>query len=192
MPANRLVTKEEVAAYARVIFDAAEAEGGQDAVLEVRDSMEQIVGFVRTNASLATALRDTGYTPEQRADIARNVFAPYGSVLAGALAVMAERGDIDLLARVLRSYGEQIESRLHIAVVDVTTVVPLDDNLRDVIRKKAEADLGVKAVLREHIDTSILGGVILSANGRRIDASMASQLENARAVLKQSADGGEC
>ncbi|WP_139653574.1 ATP synthase F1 subunit delta [Raoultibacter phocaeensis] len=192
MPTNRLVIKEEVATYASVLLDAAAEAGGQDAVLEVRDQAEQIVGFMRSNMDLSNALEDTTYTPEQRIEIARGVFAPYEKVLADVLAVMAERGDIALLPRVLNSYEEQIESKLNIAVVDVTTVVPLDENLREVIRKKAEADLGTDVVLREHIDKSILGGVIMSANGKRIDASVLSQLESARNVLKLSTDGGEC
>lgn len=192
MPTNRLVIKEEVATYASVLLDAAAEAGGQDAVLEVRDQAEQIVGFMRSNMDLSNALEDTSYTAEQRERIARGVFAPYDPVLVDVLAVMAERGDIALLSRVLRSYEEQIEGKLNIAVVDVTTVVPLDDSLREVIKKKAEADLGSEVVLREHIDKSILGGIIMSANGKRIDASVLSQLESARSVLKLSTDGGEC
>ena len=92
----------------------------------------------------------------------------------------------------LSAYEEQIASKLNIAVVDVTTVVPLDDNLREIITKKAEADLGTNVVLREHIDQSLLGGITMSANGKRIDASVVSQLESARNVLKLSTDGGEC
>lgn len=192
MPTNRLVIKEEVATYASVLLDAAAEAGGQDAVLEVRDQAEQIVGFMRSNMDLSNALEDTSYTAEQRERIARGVFAPYDPVLVDVLAVMAERGDIALLSRVLWSYEEQIEGKLNIAVVDVTTVVPLDDGLREVIKKKAEADLGSEVVLREHIDKSILGGIIMSANGKRIDASVLSQLESARSVLKLSTDGGEC
>ncbi|BDE95805.1 ATP synthase F1 subunit delta [Raoultibacter timonensis] len=192
MPTNRLVIKEEVATYASVLLDAAAEAGGQDAVLEVRDQAEQIVGFMRSNMDLSNALEDTSYTAEQRERIARGVFAPYDPVLVDVLAVMAERGDIALFSRVLRSYEEQIEGKLNIAVVDVTTVVPLDDSLREVIKKKAEADLGSEVVLREHIDKSILGGIIMSANGKRIDASVLSQLESARSVLKLSTDGGEC
>lgn len=192
MPTNRLVIKEEVATYASVLLDAAAEAGGQDTVLEVRDQAEQIVSFMRSNMDLSSALEDETYTPEQRSELARGVFAPYDSVLVDVLAVMAERGDIALLTRVLKSFEEQIESKLNIAVVDVTTVVPLDESLREVITKKAAADLGTEVVLREHIDKSILGGVIMSANGKRIDASVLSQLESARNVLKLSTDGGEC
>lgn len=77
-------------------------------------------------------------------------------------------------------------------MVDVTTAVPLDDGLRQLITEKAEADLGRRAVLRERIDASILGGIIMDVDGNYIDASMISQLNRARNVLKDTTDGGEC
>ena len=77
-------------------------------------------------------------------------------------------------------------------MVDVTTAVPLDDELRQLITEKAEADLGRRAVLRERIDASILGGIIMDVDGNYIDASMISQLNRARNVLKDTTDGGEC
>lgn len=192
MPTNRHVQKEKVATYASVLLDAALAAGGQDAVLEVRDQAERIIRIMRSNMDLSSSLQDSSYTPEQRNSLARNVFAQAYPVLIDVLAVMAERGDFALLSRVWESYGEQVERKLNVTVVDVTTVVPLDDHLREVITKKAEADLGTRVVLRESIDKSLIGGILMSANGKRIDASMTSQLEAARNVLKHSTDGGEC
>ena len=192
MPTNRQVLREKVATYASVLLDGAYEAGGQDAVLEVRDQTERVIRIMRSNLELSSALEDSAYTPEQRNELVRNVFAQCHPVLVNVLAVMAEREDIALLSRVWASYGEALERKLNVSVVDVTTVVELDDHLREVIVKKAEADLGTSVVLREHIDTSLIGGILMSANGKRIDASVLSQLESARNVLKLSTDGGEC
>ena len=192
MPTNRQILKEKVATYASVLLDGANEAGGQDAVLEVRDQAERILRIARSNMDLSDALEDSSYTPEQRGQLVRNLFASSNPVLVDVLAVMAEREDFALLSRVWASYGEQLERKLNVTVVDVTTVVELDDHLREVITKKAEADLGTNVVLREHIDKSLLGGILMSANGKRIDASVLSQLESARNVLKLSTDGGEC
>ena len=176
MPTNRLIVKEEVAVYAAVLFDGAFEAGGQEAVLEVRDQMVRVAGAMRTNMELSVALSDPGYTPEQRGELARNVFAGCNPVLLD----------------VLENYAEQLQSKLNLCVVDVTTAVPLDDALRRIITEKAEADLDTNVVLRESVDKSILGGIIMSTNGKRIDASVASQLDHARNVLKTTTDGGEC
>ncbi len=192
MPTNRHLEKEKVATYASVLLDSAYVAGGQDAVLEVRDQAEQILRIMRGNIDLSMALEDGSYTPEQRAALARGVFADCNPVLVDVLAVMAERREIPLLSRVWANYGKALERKLNVSVVDVTTVVELDDHLREIIKNKTQADLGTDVVLRERIDPSLLGGLTMSAGGKRIDASVASQLENARTVLKQTKDGGEC
>lgn len=192
MPTNRHVVKEKVVTYASVLLDGAYEAGGQDAVLAVRDQFESILKITRSNMDLSKALGDASYTPEQREQLVRSVFAECGPVLVDVLAVMAERGDATLMTRVWDSYNSQLERKLNVSVVDVVTVVALDDRLRDLIIKKAAADLGTNVVLREHLDASLLGGILMSANGKRIDASVISQLESARNVLKLSTDGGEC
>lgn len=191
MPTNRLVVKETVDTYASVLLDAANAAGGQDAVLEVRDQLEVVTKALRSNVGLEVALAEEAYTPEQRETLVRNVFAGMNPALVETLLVMAERDDLGLAGRIYRAYDEQIEEKLGVAVVDVTTVVELDDALRETISNKAAQDLGKQVVLREHVDKSILGGIIMSVSGRRIDASIATQLDTARTVLKTT-DGGEC
>lgn len=192
MPTNRLVIKETVDMYAQVLLDAANAAGGQEAVLEVRDQLEVVTKALRSNIDLQVALAEKAYTPEQREELVRNVFTGMHPALVDVLLVMSERDDLELANRVYAAFDGLIEEKLGVVVVDVTTAVPLDDALRETISNKAAQDLGKKVVLRERVDKSILGGIIMSASGRRIDASIATQLDTARTVLKTTTDGGEC
>ena len=191
MPSNRHVVNQTIAAYANVAIDGANAAGGRDAVVEVRNQLIQVLGFMGSNIDLRLALKDEGYSADQRAEMVRNIFAGFNSVLVDVLAAMASRGDTDLLRRVYNLYEELIESKLDFSVVDVTTVVDLDDHLRTVITNKAESDLGRDCVLVEHIDPSLQGGIVMSTRNRYVDASVRSQLDKARLVLKEQ-DGGEC
>ncbi|MDO4183303.1 MAG: ATP synthase F1 subunit delta [Coriobacteriia bacterium] len=186
MPANRLVEKEKVAVYANALFDAATAAGGQDVACDVQDQVESIVAIVRGNADLDEALTSSTYSAEQRAGIAKNVFASCNPVLVDVLAVMAERGDFKLLSRVGAAYSQVVTEKLNVTVVDITTYVELDDHLRELITNKAAADFGTDVVLREHIDKTMLGGILMSANGKRLNASVRWQLDNARSSLKQT------
>lgn len=192
MKTNRLAEKERVQTYASVLLQGALAQGGLSQAVAVRDQLDEIIRIVRANPTLAEALRNTAYSPEDRNALVKGTFASANTVLADVLAVMAERGDADLLARVCSAFEDAIQQELDVTIVDVTTAVALDDNLRESITKKAAFDLGTNVVLREHVDASILGGIIMSANGKQIDASVASRLEAARSVLKLRVDGGEC
>lgn len=189
---NRHVINEIIAAYANAALEGAHNAGGRDAVVEVRNQLIQILEFMSTNIKLRLSLDDEAYSPEQRSQIAHSVFEGYHPILVELLGVMASRGDVEKLRRVYNDYEGLIVSKLDFNVVDVTTVVDLDDNLRTVIKNKVEADLGRDCVLVEHKDPSIMGGIVMSTMGNYIDASLRSQFDKARIVLKEKTDGGEC
>ena len=185
MPTNRLVVKEQIATYSQLLFEAVKNDGGQDGVLAVRDQLITIVAALRGNADLDYALKDPGFTPEQKAQLVRGVFADAEPALVSVLAIMAERGEVDYLARVAELFEKKMGDELNIAVVDVTTAVELDDHLRDLIKKKAGSEMGKTVMLNERVDKSILGGIIMSTKDERIDASLLTQVEKTREALKK-------
>ena len=189
---DRHIVNDIIAAYTKAAIDGAQAMGGKDAVVEVRNQMVQVLGFMATNIKLRLAFDDESLSSDQRKEMAHNVFEGYNPVLVDMLAVMASRADMTLLRRVAALYEEEVRKQLGFSIVDVTTVVELDDALRDLIANKLSADLGQGVALVEHIDESILGGIVIRSGGRYIDASVRSQLINARNVLNETNDGGEC
>lgn len=96
------------------------------------------------------------------------------------LAAMTRSGDIDLLGLVSKRYKEILDGEDETVSVTVTTAVPMDDNLRQRVREKVQADLKAPIYLVERVDPSILGGIILEMRGKRYDASVCAQLTNIR------------
>lgn len=191
MSTNRHIAKAEVELYAATLVDPTNEAGGIEAVMQLRSQFEQILAYDRSHAELHEALRRIADGTE-RSEFVRGVFAECQPALATVLGVMAERGQFDLLTRVWNAFNRQIVEKLGVHVVDVTTRIELDDALRTVIADKARADLGGEVYLNETVDPSIIGGIIMSADGNRIDASVRTLLEDARNVLKKTTDGGEC
>ena len=107
------------------------------------------------------------------------------------LAAMQREADLDLVAQVAKQYKEYLDAEDKTVSVTVTTAVPLDDDLREKVRAKAEADLKAPVYLVERVDPSIIGGIMLEARGKRHDASVRAQLANIRKTLSSSFIGGE-
>lgn len=107
------------------------------------------------------------------------------------LAAMQREDDLDLVAQVAKQYKEYLDAEDKTVSVTVTTAVPLDDDLREKVRAKAEADLKAPVYLVECVDPSIIGGIMLEARGKRHDASVRAQLANIRKTLSSSFIGGE-
>lgn len=107
------------------------------------------------------------------------------------LAAMQREDDLDLVSQVAKQYKEYLDAEDKTVSVTVTTAVPLDDDLREKARAKAEADLKAPVYLVERVDPSIIGGIMLEARGKRYDASVRAQLANIRKTLSSSFIGGE-
>ena len=73
--ANRLVEQGKVQVYASTMFDAANDAGGTDEVVSVRNQMEHLRHLIYADMDLSLALKDASYTPMQRHDLAKAVFA---------------------------------------------------------------------------------------------------------------------
>jgi F-type H+-transporting ATPase subunit delta len=195
MPTDRVLESKEVQAYVSVLFEAAAAEKAEYTVaVELEDALQAIRG----HKDLHNALKGNDLDAEGKKTLLKAVFEGFNACLIEVLSVMAARGAIDLLARVLDGYTALLEEANNVVFVGVTTAVSLDDHLREVIKKKLSAEFGRDIVLHERIDTSILGGIVLSAHGKKIDASVTTQLEAARvtlstakAVTDEETSGGE-
>lgn len=107
------------------------------------------------------------------------------------LAAMQREDDLDLVSQVAKQYKEYLDAEDKTVSVTVTAAVPLDDDLREKVRAKAEADLKAPVYLVERVDPSIIGGIMLEARGKRYDASVRAQLANIRKTLSSSFIGGE-
>lgn len=107
------------------------------------------------------------------------------------LTAMRSEDDLDLVDDVARTYKEILDSEDKTVSVTVTTAVPMDDDLRDKVRTKAEKDLNAPVYLVERVDPSIIGGIVMEARGSRYDASVRAQLANIRKTLSSTFMGSD-
>lgn len=182
-------SSELVETYARVLFDLASLSDATDAADE---GLQSIVNAVRGNVDLRDALSDTSIPAEKKRDILRDIFG--GVVEPEALAIvtlLVDRGMTDRLGELSRLYSEIAERERGIVVAQVTTAVPLTDALRAKLTEKLSAALGHAVSLRESVDASILGGIVIRVAGKVLDGSVTSQLKDVRQALATARQGGE-
>lgn len=188
MPTNRMLAKQQVATYAECLLAAAQQAGR---AFEDIEELKSARKAVNRSSQMREFLQDPNVSAENKVALVKDVFSGLSPEVVSVVAVMAERCEIGLLGRVATAYEDAAEKALDMVVVDVTTAVPLDDHLRDVISTKLSADLGRSVRLNERVDRSILGGIIMSTHGKRMDASVQAQLSHARQVLATASTGGE-
>ena len=183
-----MTTSDVASAYARTLFELATLADSVDATDE---SLTAMLSAVRGDIDLREALTDTSVPVEAKRAVLREIFGP--SVTAEALAIvtlLVDRGNAAVLGDVTREFSAVAEAERGIIVATVTTAVPLDDAIRASLTDKLAAALGHPVSLRETVDASILGGIVIKVAGRVLDGSVASQLDSVRRTLA-TVSGGE-
>lgn len=140
--------------------------------------------------SLLEAGKAEGRVFENRRDL--EVLATASPELLAVLTELVQRGQLDILPAIADAYRTMTEEDDEVVGVTVTTAVPLDDALRASLTERCERELGRKVFLIEHVDPSIIGGIVLEARGQRRDISVKTRLRAMRDNLASihSHEGG--
>lgn len=188
MPTSRALFAKTADVYARTLFEGAMADGSVDVADE---SLHTIAATIRSHNDLRWTLGDPFVPGDAKRAILREVFADQNPLAVEVVATMAERDNLDVLADAVSDYERIAEAERGVAVLEVTTAVQLTEQVRASLVERLSAEVGKPVSLRERVDASILGGIIVNRSGRVLDASVSSQLAAARRVLSSAATGGE-
>ena len=92
--------------------------------------------------------------------------------------MLAERNRIDCFAGVVKSFRELYNERFKLAEITVTAANPLSDKLKEQITQKMSQIIGKTVTIREKVDETIIGGIIIDYGSRRYDGSVKARLNN--------------
>lgn len=174
--------------YARALFDLAIAA---DAVDPVGAGLAGIDEAARANRELADVLGDATIPAAKKVSILGELFAGVAPEAIAIALVCLERSGVAALGKLVAEYDAIAQAERNVVVADVTTAAPLSEEARAMVSEKLAANIGKPVVLRERVDTSILGGIRIRVAGRVLDGSLSKQLTSIRAALTNSTAGGE-
>jgi F-type H+-transporting ATPase subunit delta len=93
------------------------------------------------------------------------------------LYLLADRGRITSLARVVDEFVEFANREQGIVVADVTTAIPLDARGQQAVAERLKRLAGAKQVeVRASVDPAILGGIVARIGDELYDGSVRTQL----------------
>lgn len=101
------------------------------------------------------------------------------------LKILVERGAAHEFAECVSAYQECYNRDHQVTVAEVTVARPLSDGQRERLSARLKAMTGKDIVIREKIDPSVMGGVLLQMDGKRYDNTVRHRL----AAIKQTMAG---
>lgn len=169
--------------YARALLDVASGQG-EGAVLALRDELRAFALLVGEHAELQQALRHPGLGADQRQRVLSAVAERAGAtaLLRRLVDLLAARDRWALLPDVADAYAERANAARGVVSAEAVSAVALPDPQS----RALAAALGDAVELRTRVDPAVLGGVLVSVDGRTYDGTVRTRLANLRRRLAAS------
>lgn len=177
-------SKRVATVYAGALYDAA---AGAHSAAGVRADVDSLRQMLEAYPGFAELLAAPKIAPEEREKIIRRTLeGRLGPLTLSFLLVLNQRWRLGSLPAIVREYVSlDNEKRLGRRDVQVTSAVDLDEAMRAQIRQGIATWGGFEPVLQVRQDPSLLGGLVIQIGDRKLDASVAGQLERLREQLKK-------
>jgi F-type H+-transporting ATPase subunit delta len=167
--------------YAHALLDVAQAKGDPG---KLRQDLDALVALLRGNAPLASALQNPGLPAERRRAVASALFAGRVSELGQRLLeLLAERGRMGLLPAIASAYAAAWNAQRGVVSASAVSAQPLDAGQTSALRAALARAAGREIELDTRVDASLLGGLVVTMEGRTYDGSVRSQLQGLRQRL---------
>jgi F-type H+-transporting ATPase subunit delta len=173
--------------YAKALLDVAVAERLDTDAIE-RD-LSSVVGAMNTHAELRRAFTSPGIPQAVRSNVVNAYLAKAGITgpLAKLIAMLAERGRLELLPLLLDVYRERLLAHRNIVQATVTSAAPLSPDKVQRLQASLGSLTGKQVQLETNVDPSIIGGVVTRIGSTVYDGSIRTQLQKMRQQLVEQA-----
>jgi F-type H+-transporting ATPase subunit delta len=161
--------------YARALIELAAAN---NAVEAIDQELSEFVAYLKIEKDF----RDFFESPvidedARRASLDKMFEGRTSDLLLNTLQVLNRKGRTELVIDVQLRYHELVMAKQGIVEVQVTTAEPLDSGNRDLLQDVMSRRTGKTAVLVEHVDANLIGGLVVRVDNEQVDLSISSQLE---------------
>lgn len=161
--------------YAQALLELANERGMAEAI---GGELAQLKALLDANETFELFLKDPAIGEAERQQVLDRAFkGQVSELLFNTLGVMNAKGRLGLVRELADSYAQLLDKQLGNVKVDVTVASSLDEAMLEQVRNRVSQSLGKNAILRQHIDPSIIGGLLLRVEDKLIDSSVRSQLD---------------
>jgi F-type H+-transporting ATPase subunit delta len=172
--------------YAKALLDVAIKESDP---VRIEQDLGAIVAAMTEHQELGRVLTSPGTPQAARVNIikALSARAQLQPPVAKLLALLADRGRLELLPELLAVYRERLLAHNNVIRASVTSATPLPAKRVEALAASLGELTGKKVQLDATVDPAIIGGVITRLGSTVYDGSIRTQLAKMRQQLVENA-----
>ncbi len=167
--------------YSLALFELADQDKNLDSALE---SFNAFMEIYSNDNDFSKLLSSPNVSKENKKEIITKAFNGCYEQFILFINVIIDNARISMINDIYSDFKKVINEKNNIVTIDVISQSKLDDFEEASIIKSLEKKFNnKKVILNKSIDSNLIGGFKLFHNGKQIDASLKSQLDNLKNIL---------
>jgi len=168
--------------YGHALYDVAKERGIVD---EINEEYKAVREVFRDNPQLRRLLLIPLISALHKREVAEKVFGGrISKELLNFIFVLIDKRRIDAFDNIGRYFEKIVLENDGLTKGIVYSALPLDKERLGIIEKKTGESIGKEVKLENRIDKSLIGGMRIYIDGKLIDASVKTRLENLKQRIK--------
>jgi F-type H+-transporting ATPase subunit delta len=166
--------------YAEALLEAA---GEKGRLAEVREDLAEFANAVASVEELRSFLRNPQIEPHVKRDALAELLSDADELVRNFLLLLTEKGRIAEIAEIHAEFERLIAEEARVLELELTTAVELSDEEAAQLVRRIEDAAGRRVEATRRVDPDIIGGIVVQAGSRRLDASVRGRLNRLRQEL---------
>jgi len=170
--------------YASALFDLAKAD---DSVAAVEQGLDKLLALANESPDFARFLRSPVINTEEKAQAMHVLLSkanPHTTV-GNFVKVVARSGRLFALPAIIAAFKERAAGHRGEVTADVTSAVALSADQIKTLADTLKAKIGKSVTLNQHVDPSLIGGLVVKVGSQMIDSSLKTKLTAMKIAMKE-------
>jgi F-type H+-transporting ATPase subunit delta len=164
------------AAFAQALLELAVERQQVDTIAT---EMAGLRSAVAESPSLGAFFSNPSIKDAEREGVLNRALLPQVSPLMGSfLRLLLSKSKLGQIGAIAAAYQELMDKRQGKVNVEVTVTKPLGPQELELVRQRISTAIQKEAVIKQNVDESIIGGIIIRVGDKLIDGSVKSQLQS--------------
>lgn len=166
--------------YAEALYQAA---AHKDAVGRIASDLDALAEALGAESDVARVLNNPKVDSRAKKAALGALAGTADPLTINLLQVLVDRGRLEELPAVAQAFAERVASAEGRLAVEVTTAIPLVDDLRAKVVARIREQTGKTPEITERVDPDIIGGLVLRVGGVVTDASVRGRFDGLRRTI---------
>lgn len=184
MAAQDSVLSQIARPYASALFEIAKAD---NSVAAVEQGLDRLIALADENPDFARFLRSPVINTEEKSQAMHALLerASAHTTVGNFIRVIARNGRLFALGAIVKAFKSLAAGDRGEVAADVTSATPLTAAQVASLSATLKAKIGKSVTLNQHVDPSLIGGLVVKVGSQMIDSSLKTKLTAMKIAMKE-------